>query len=121
VGAGYMGDTLWSVRGSVASEGHAALIARLSSLCDGCPVYTSPLHYYDRVYSAEKATRNGGAVSLRAREHLLDGSSEMLYLGPVVRPPPSLPITTPRVTHKVQPNVNPKPHPLDGCESTRAR
>ena len=78
-----MGDTLWSVRGTVSPDGHAALIARLSSLCDGCPVYTWPLHYYDRVYTAEKATRNGGAVSLRAREPLHDGSNEMLYLGPV--------------------------------------
>jgi len=76
-------ETVWSQRGSIAADGHAALIARLSSLCDGCPAYTEQLHYHDRVYTAEKATRTQGSVSLRAREHLNTGESELVYLGPL--------------------------------------
>eukprot|EP00729_Bicosta_minor_P000701 gene701-28903_t len=71
-------ETVWSQRGSIAADGHAALIARLSSLCDGCPAYTEQLHYHDRVYTAEKATRTQGSVSLRAREHLNTGESELV-------------------------------------------
>jgi len=76
-------ETVWSQRGSIAADGHAALIARLSSLCDGCPAYTEQLHYHDRVYTAEKATRTQGSVSLRAREHLNTGESELVYWGPL--------------------------------------
>lgn len=81
-----MPETVWSQRGSVAADGHAALIARLSSLCDGSPANTEQLHYHDKVYTAAKATRTQGSVSLRAREHLDSGESELVYLGPLAMP-----------------------------------
>ena len=56
---------VWSQRGSVAADGHAALIARLSSLCDGSPANTEQLHYHDKVYTA-----GTGSTHARLRAHV---------------------------------------------------
>ena len=46
---------------------------RLSSLCDGAPMGQSLLQfgYIERVYEATGATRTGGAVAARIRQHTL--------------------------------------------------
>lgn len=69
-----------SVCGAISDERVKQLTTRLKSLCDGSPAAPEIVDYHEQQFTAQKATKNGGACMLSIKHHR-NGNSELSYDG----------------------------------------